>query len=400
MNKFSVRVVLFSLIIFIPFISVSALSIDLTESAKSAYKQIQYLSAPNIIVPTVVQLPLENIEIERGQFGVYDTVRQTFIPYQYTNSSFENLIPISIVTNAVSTSQAFNRHMVDNKVDTYTEFALPVGDAPGNVTLTLSASQPITASKINLTLDAHVALPTSVRITTGVEKKTVLATVRPRSRTIAFPETTSSSWDITLTYSQPLRIAELQLTQLNAARTDSEYIRFLAQPNTSYEIYINPDRNGARTSGESGNLSSNIDVLMLSSLSTVSNPRYVQADIDEDGIPDTRDNCIQTKNPDQADINNNGRGDLCDDFDKDGRINSVDNCINLPNSNQRDEDGDGVGDACDEEESRITEKYKWIPWAGIGIAIVVIIALFARTVHEMRKTEDTEKTPDNEQKDT
>lgn len=36
------------------------------------------------------------------------------------------------------------------------------------------------------------------------------------------------------------------------------------------------------------------------------------ADFDGDGIPDTEDNCPMTFNPDQADANNNGRGDVCD----------------------------------------------------------------------------------------
>lgn len=36
------------------------------------------------------------------------------------------------------------------------------------------------------------------------------------------------------------------------------------------------------------------------------------ADLDGDGIPDTEDNCPMTYNPDQADANNNGRGDVCD----------------------------------------------------------------------------------------
>ena len=51
-------------------------------------------------------------------------------------------------------------------------------------------------------------------------------------------------------------------------------------------------------------------------------------------------------------------------------VNSQDNCVNEPNRNQRDTDSDGIGDVCDQEESRITEKYPWIPWLGIGFEIV------------------------------
>ncbi|MDT0644935.1 T9SS type A sorting domain-containing protein, partial [Zunongwangia sp. F363] len=49
-------------------------------------------------------------------------------------------------------------------------------------------------------------------------------------------------------------------------------------------------------------------------------------DIDGDGILNGVDNCVSTPNPDQADVNENGVGDVCDDDDGDGIINYEDNC--------------------------------------------------------------------------
>jgi hypothetical protein len=40
-----------------------------------------------------------------------------------------------------------------------------------------------------------------------------------------------------------------------------------------------------------------------------------------------------------------------------------------------DTDSDGIGDVCDTEESRITEKNAWLPWAGMGFAAVVLVGL-------------------------
>jgi len=74
-------------------------------------------------------------------------------------------------------------------------------------------------------------------------------------------------------------------------------------------------------------------------------------DSDNDGIPDVTDNCPNTANPNQEDIDGNGIGDACDDcidVDGDSICDDVDNCPDTPNANQEDTDGDGVGDACDD----------------------------------------------------
>ena len=128
-------------------------------------------------------------------------------------------------------------------------------------------------------------------------------------------------------------------------------------------------------------------------------------DFDSDGIPDFRDNCPITANPDQADVDGDGLGDACDDvnnndqdgdgvpddvdcdpmdasvtsspgqacddgngdtfndaldancncvgeaasdFDNDGIPDFRDNCPTTANGDQADADGNGIGDACDE----------------------------------------------------
>lgn len=81
----------------------------------------------------------------------------------------------------------------------------------------------------------------------------------------------------------------------------------------------------------------------------------VDPDADLDGIPDDFDNCTSVANPEQIDSDGNGVGDECDevvvppsDADGDGVPDSVDNCIFVANLGQTDSDGNGVGDACDE----------------------------------------------------
>ena len=70
-------------------------------------------------------------------------------------------------------------------------------------------------------------------------------------------------------------------------------------------------------------------------------------DVDEDSIS-TYDNCPWDANSDQADFDNDGHGDLCDnDDDSDGIDDLVDSCLLEFNPDQTDSDGDGIGNECD-----------------------------------------------------
>lgn len=70
------------------------------------------------------------------------------------------------------------------------------------------------------------------------------------------------------------------------------------------------------------------------------------ADNDGDGVPNISDNCPNTSNADQADIDGNGIGDVCQDTDNDGVLDINDNCPDNVNADQTDADGDGIGDVC------------------------------------------------------
>ncbi len=73
-----------------------------------------------------------------------------------------------------------------------------------------------------------------------------------------------------------------------------------------------------------------------------------EPDSDLDGHIDVMDNCPLTPNVDQADMDLDSVGDVCDDdMDGDGYINSSDNCPVVSNEEQTDTDSDGLGNACD-----------------------------------------------------
>ncbi len=99
----------------------------------------------------------------------------------------------------------------------------------------------------------------------------------------------------------------------------------------------------------------------------------VTADGDGDGVCDPvyanfqagctgSDNCQYIPNPDQADTNGDGTGDMCQiDDDGDGVCDDAigvegicamgpDNCRLIQNTDQLDDDHNGIGSACQEEE--------------------------------------------------
>ncbi|MDD5751649.1 MAG: thrombospondin type 3 repeat-containing protein [Candidatus Peribacteraceae bacterium] len=350
-----------------------------TEQIINAYRSYKDVGALTISVPTVIEVPFQEDAMERFDFAVLNQNTNTFEP-----SFFRQEAVKSALTASANTASA--QAMLDNDPLTYAAFELPE-NAMGQARIVLSSTEPATSSSLFLQVDNHVALPytAEVRALVGNEEKILLTNIRMFGPVLLFPRTQSQKWILNFTYAQPLRITELRLNQESTAQS-IRALRFLAQPGQSYRIYFDPDRRADPKTGEAGNLASAKDILPVSASAAQRNSTYSIADVDGDGVPDIQDNCVTLANADQMDANGNGRGDACDDFDQDSIPNNKDNCPNLPNRDQKDTDGDGMGDVCDSEESRVTERLPWLPWAGMGAAAVVLVALFALTVRSARKS--------------
>ncbi len=363
---------------------------EVSTSGVEAFHQFKTIILPPIVVPMVVELPVETSPYERGVFAVYDVTHSIFVPYLTREMYTETPVPVVIGAEQVGT-HTNPQALVDNNSETSAEYPVQEGQE-NTVQFLINANESFLSSSLFLELDQYVALPTSVRISALVDgaERVVVAETRLTGTVLHFPATFASNWMVTFTYAQPLRINELHIVQDSVVQTWTRNIRFLAQPGSSYIFYHDADRSVSIPVGESGNLVDDRDVLKLSPSLSVQNNAYRESDKDADGVIDVYDNCVLISNSDQIDVDKNGRGDVCDDYDRDGLMQNKDNCPNIPNVQQEDTDGDGIGDVCDGEESRLTEKYVWVPWVGMGIAALVLVVLFGLVAMTPKRVEEVE----------
>lgn len=337
----------------------------------SAYRN--YVSVPqqNISQPQVVEIPFPK-----------DMATNDFLVVDDQTGSPQGLQTRALTTDSsrfmVSSNGEYKYALTDTSDSTFVDFPVSENSLENTQSLTYTFEYPTTISGVYLKFASFSQAPDMVEISSieNAQEKILLNNTRYDSPTIRFPEVNVTEVKVVLSYSQPLRLLEANIFEEDANLPDSTLLRFLAKPQQSYTIYFNADRSTNFRPPASGNLFAEPNPLRPSiSILQSTNPKYLPSDQDEDGIPDTSDNCRLVSNADQTDSNSNGVGDLCDDTDYDGVINSLDNCTEDANTNQSDVDNDGLGDICDDTESRFTEQYPWLPWTAMGGTAVVITVL-------------------------
>lgn len=354
------------------------------------YRNFAKVPVVDIVVPTILEVDFKLNDAYENSFAVYDETAKKFIQSKlmYTES-----LRTPVVSSFDSITNYNLSSMFDDNLSTKEEFYLNNSDV-GITKIKISFLKQIKSNELTLTLNKYISLPSSITIKTITNGKEVVVLNKyvPKSSRINFIETLAKDWIIEMNYSQPLDIMELDLNDLSNTTTKKS-LRFLAQPKNSYTIYLNPENPVTEYFGESPNLSSPTGVKKVGFLSVQNNSVFVLADTDGDKIPDMQDNCVTTKNPNQEDIDGNGRGDVCDDFDYDSLANIIDNCPNTVNANQKDTDNDGIGDACDPDESRLTEKYPGVVWFGISFAAIVFLGLLFVAGNKIRKNNNEPNPP-------
>lgn len=341
------------------------------EDAPGYYKQQQELIWPQPStsqVPVVASVALATGTIENGLL--------------ITNSAGEVQPHLSrtvhtVFDYAVSWDDSARFELSDGNPQTSISVPFATDGPEASTRFFITFPEATKVSGVTFEFDALSKVPTYVRVEGDqyTPQRRILVNGTKFTDSISFPETRVTSLTVTVDHDQPFRVQEVRPTVLSEA---NEQVRFLAQPNARYILYTDRSEQAPLPiPTEAGALFSRTDAILLTAGKVLPNERYLDGDVDGDGMSDERDNCPTIVNPDQFDKNENGVGDACEDFDLDGVVNAKDNCLEQANRDQADEDGDGIGDACDNLESRMTEQYPWLPWAALGFTGVIIAGLFA-----------------------
>ena len=347
------------------------------EDNLSVFKTVYEPVMQELSLPTVVQVELPNLQ----NFNVAVLEKESMEPQPW-----ENILDVEYkeVNYAVTDSSVVTgdfTNFFDNNYDTNVEFDLDSDN--GIAYFTINTGEELTSNGFQIVLDDYVSLPYNVSMEAEIDNnwKTIIAETHLDSTYLNFPETTAENWKITLWHSQPLRLREFKFISEDIVSDSSEKIVWLARPGESYLIYADAQANSGIYVSESPDLLSQPEnILVLELGDSKNNSAYQDPDYDTDGVPDINDNCVYIANLNQEDLDSDNLGDACEDHDRDGILDSQDNCPSYSNSNQKDNDGDEIGDACDDEESRVTEKLPWLPWAAMGFAAAVIGLIFWKMI--------------------
>ena len=346
------------------------------------YKSMTKISnIPSNSLPQVVELTLPNEIINQNSpVLILDDILKTPVNYHLATYTSPRSSPIYTI-QVIQPSGQNGSNLTDNTNETFVDLPAESISENNNSLLKISATarKKLNINGISLQFAQNSSQIFFITVWTpqpdGTKKLLISQSLPISSTLISFPQIEAQDFEIQLSHKQPLRITEVEPRFIDANDNifSKKTVRFLTQSNHTYTFYADKDiaasSKNYNTESQLANPVGNKIVEATLSVFT-QNPLYTLPDTDNDSVPNIRDNCPTVSNLDQKDENNNGIGDVCDDFDQDGIFNTQDNCPTIPNPYQEDKDGDKIGDVCDGVESRISEKYPWLPWVGILVGFI------------------------------
>ena len=344
------------------------------------YQQMYVLEELPVTQPAITQLS----NLDPNKIYVVATDKGQTVEQQFQTTRAVRIIqPTSVEACTSSCTQA--NTLADSDQNTTFDFPLATSGSQKG-TIKIVYAKPLETNQIVFETTRDSYMPSE--FTLMIDGKRILNTIQGSAAT--FPKMMAQSIVIEFSYNQPIRFREVGVG-FNREEVVNNMIRFVYQPSTKYVLYEGTQIARENTPTPPINLFAKSKESELRLAEAVKNPLYVEKvpemnkDSDADGVINLNDNCPLQANRFQEDSNGNGIGDVCDDYDYDGVETYRDNCSTISNFDQADVDRDGIGDVCDQEESRYTERHKWIPLAAFFFVLLAISAMGYDVVRKMKK---------------
>jgi hypothetical protein len=313
--------------------------------------------------------------IDPNGYAIYNKRTETFADYEVSVFTEEQL-PKSIIESDTPLNDLYKINDRDTKTSLqipnntgdlfrismfYSFERLPLG-------FTTKGSENFTSESLNLILDPNSNLPEEIAVKTnnslsGGDKnvsKTIKIFTAQNSNNFTnfhFPKSTSKYFEVEIKHSKPITILEMNFESVTKLYEDNILIQFIDDGNLDSEYYV---YSGGVTKGDSyqDGIFGAYHNIGGANLQTTKFKIAIHEPFQPNNI---------FSNPDN---------------DQDGVPNQYNNCVTVSNSDQQDLDGDKIGDFCDEEESRLTERYSWLPWLGIIIGVGSVGFILATTINK------------------
>jgi hypothetical protein len=225
--------------------------------------------------------------------------------------------------------------------------------APGNLsypeagtfTITLAASNATTGASLSATCGTVTVSEPAIDLQVTCTVSSVNSDVElaaARAGDVMRVTTTWSTTDVQLSLQYEFETSDA-LIIVNPATTGDSQTNAFSSDDAAFSVFWRYDE-----TGETGRLACPAyprDEVTATPTATAT------GDADSDGINDSSDNCPSVENTNQADLDGDTAGDVCDDDDDgDGVNDEDDNCPRLFDQAQFDTDGDGLGNSCDPDD--------------------------------------------------
>lgn len=338
----------------------------------SLFKTVYVIESQNVQQPIIAEI--QNVTTSSG-YAIVDN-EGTIIPSQVKREK-TSIAPLSVTACTTTCTPA--PALSDNTTGTTFDFPLSTtGTHVGKISIVYT--EPVTTNSIVFATTNDSYIPNAFSLV--IDGKHILNSIS--GNRAFFPMMTAKRIDIEFTYEQPIRFTEVGV---GANFEEVNTIRFVYEPGKTYQLFTAASGYGTAVPRPSIDLFNQTRVRAVMLGTGMNNSAYKEPDTDKDTIVDSKDNCPYVANKEQIDSDANGAGDACEDYDFDGVATYQDNCPKIANADQKDTDQDSKGDVCDGEESRLTEKFPWLPWMAVILVLLTIVYMGYDLVKNKKSTE-------------